>query len=275
MHALVKIQLRTISEDDGKMLINIRNGEPSADVVVLVPTLSGTIFGYLEIVAKLPKHVRVLGLEYAGIDETIQYQAALYADRLAADLAGQRLHLVGWCFGGTVGFEVAAQLERRGMVPASTIVLDAPLPQAEDLARPFLQIERQFVELFTNVRDDATRYASLVDMKDKINAWGIKTSDADLDMIYTRFIRNYSRWLRYEPSMVQSHVILLKAMRPRWTPENFRSWPAIARDLSVIPVDATHAAIANGCGADATVAFVRAPDESRTLSDLSLAGDAA
>ena len=66
---------------------------------------------------------------------SIRSMAASYADRLQAVYPAGSYKLLGWSFGGVVAHELAIELQRRGCVVESLVLLDAPVIANKVIAR--------------------------------------------------------------------------------------------------------------------------------------------
>ena len=91
----------------------------------------GHVLFYRHLAKRLGPEQPVFGLQPLGLDgdhaplPTIEQMAALYADELCSVQPDGPYHLVGYCIGGTVGLEIARELERRGQRVARLVVLDS------------------------------------------------------------------------------------------------------------------------------------------------------
>ncbi len=113
------------------------------DVLHCFPGIGGlSAFTYLPLAGELVRECRVLGYQLMGASDGeratlhLRGAAARLASRVEANSGGKPIHLVGFSFGGIMAFEVAAQLETRGIRVASVSVLDtAPLGKRERFNR--------------------------------------------------------------------------------------------------------------------------------------------
>ncbi|WP_082970290.1 non-ribosomal peptide synthetase, partial [Mycobacterium sp. E2989] len=70
-----------------------------------------------------------------GQPESIRGMAERYADRLQSAYPDGPYKLLGWSFGGVVAHELAIELQRRGCVVQSLVLLDAPYSAAKGVPR--------------------------------------------------------------------------------------------------------------------------------------------
>ena len=103
--------------------------------LVLVHPVGGTVFCYRELARRLGPDRPVYGLSSVPPDaggespETIEEMASAYLDALP--VLNDDLVLGGWSLGGVVAFEMARQLQDRGVRPR-LVLIDSPAPRPGD-----------------------------------------------------------------------------------------------------------------------------------------------
>lgn len=118
-------------------VIRMWEGSDAAPLV-LFHAMSGTVHGYRELVANLPKAIPVFGVQHlprqAALD-SMQAMAEHYADLLVARFSDtRRPRLAGWSFGGALAYETSVALERRGWRRLRPVIIDLAAPSGPDPA---------------------------------------------------------------------------------------------------------------------------------------------
>jgi thioesterase domain-containing protein len=105
--------------------------------MVAVPGIGGNVVGLYALAKELSRARPLFGLQSRGLDgraeplDTIEAIASDFAEA-ALEVGGGGVHLMGACWGAVVAFELARQLEARGVTVASLSLVDpAPLLRAE------------------------------------------------------------------------------------------------------------------------------------------------
>jgi amino acid adenylation domain-containing protein len=98
--------------------------------VVLIHPIGGTVFCYLDLVARLAPGrpcyaIQASGLAAAPPLASVDAMAHHYAELVERALGGGPCHLFGWSFGGVVALELARAMALRGRDVVSTTLLDS------------------------------------------------------------------------------------------------------------------------------------------------------
>lgn len=97
---------------------------------------AGTVLFMRELAASLDRERPVYGLQSEGQDggrlvhDTIEKMAALYLREIRSVQPEGPYHIGGYCFGGTVAFEIARQLRDEGQDASFVGLVNAPCPTA-------------------------------------------------------------------------------------------------------------------------------------------------
>jgi amino acid adenylation domain-containing protein len=134
-------------ESGGGLVVPLSPGRAGVAPLFLLPPTAGSPFPYLQLVAELDPALPVFGLQAPGFApgedpvHTIEELAARFvADLLPA--AGDRpIRLAGWSQGGSVAFEMAAQLEKAGRAVEHLCVIDATVLGVDDYGNPLPDID--------------------------------------------------------------------------------------------------------------------------------------
>lgn len=111
--------------------ISVLREAPGCPRLFLAHSTPGDVLGYGNLVHALGPGIAVFGFSSLGLTEparahdTIEGMASYYVDWLLKAYPGGPYHLAGWCYGGTVVFEMAAQLARRGHEVGVVGLIDA------------------------------------------------------------------------------------------------------------------------------------------------------
>jgi thioesterase domain-containing protein len=105
-------------------------------VLYLAHATPGDVMGYGNLVYHLRKDQAVCGLSSLGLHDldrahdSIEAMAGYYVEHLLKHQPNGPYHLGGWCYGGTVAYEMARQLVAQGHEVALLALIDcyAPLP---------------------------------------------------------------------------------------------------------------------------------------------------
>ncbi|NEO43945.1 MAG: amino acid adenylation domain-containing protein [Moorea sp. SIO4A3] len=91
----------------------------------------GSAFVYTQLANYLDADQPLYGIDARGLQEgephdRVEEMASYYLEALQAIQPQSPYHLLGWCFGGLVAFEIAQQLQRQGQTVAFLGLLDIP-----------------------------------------------------------------------------------------------------------------------------------------------------
>ncbi|MFW6689470.1 non-ribosomal peptide synthetase [Streptomyces sp. MAR4 CNX-425] len=120
-------------------LVTMRDGEAGRRPLFLFHPFGGTVFCYVELTRHLPRDRPVLALEAPGIENegeaevSVEAMATRYLAHVReAQPTGPYL-LGGWCFGGVIAYEVAAQLRAAGEEIELVAAIDSRAPIEENI----------------------------------------------------------------------------------------------------------------------------------------------
>ena len=112
-------------------LIELQKGKKGKNPFYLMHTPPGDLLGYVNLVKGLDNDIPVYGFRSIGLDdanlchETIPGMASYYIEKLIEIQPEGPYLLGGWCLGGTVAFEMAQQLSKKGKKVDLLAVFDA------------------------------------------------------------------------------------------------------------------------------------------------------
>jgi acyl-CoA synthetase (AMP-forming)/AMP-acid ligase II/thioesterase domain-containing protein/acyl carrier protein len=119
------------------------------------PGLNGSTFGYRHLVAHLDSLHTAYGLNIrswfaATSGVSVESMAANYVAEIERVVPpGGKVIVVGHSFGGTIAFEVASQLRKKGMIDPLPVIIDMPAVNAPGMqARSF---QRQLLDALRNL----------------------------------------------------------------------------------------------------------------------------
>jgi len=118
---------------EGDGLVTFRKGVAAGSILLIHP-IGGSVFCYGDLVSNLALERSVYGIRAMGLragdvlPASIEAMAEQYCSWVRACGASLPFHIVGWSFGGLVGFEMSRQLECAGKPAASLTLIDTPLP---------------------------------------------------------------------------------------------------------------------------------------------------
>ena len=115
-------------------VLRLREGRAGRAPLVLVHPIGGTSILYRELADALGGDRAVLGLQAPGVEgeapplDSVQALAAHHLTTLERQGFEPPTLLAGISLGGSIAFEMASLLERRGRPPAAVVLLDSPGP---------------------------------------------------------------------------------------------------------------------------------------------------
>lgn len=235
-----------------------------------VPGLNGSAFGCRHLADHLDPSHAAYGLNFglwsaAASGVTVESMAANYVVEIERLLPpGKKAIVVGYSFGGTIAFEVASQLRKRGIVDSLPVIIDMPAlntpgMQVRSVPRQLLDVIRNLppwiAQEVANFRPRSFLLRSYGNLRRIVRAMGGRPPAEELDpMIYfgegdlpkafqTFLTAMYSAMHTYVPARYEGKVVLLRAK----VPTLFRShhitmgWESVAaRGLEVHLIPGRH-----------------------------------
>ena len=283
---------QAMRSDSGGAMVSVFRAGGERCAFFFVAGLNGSALSYAHVAGALSAAHAAYGLGVrsrvaASAGVTVESMAAEYVTEIERLVAAEgKAVVVGYSFGGTIAFEVAAQLQRRGVVRALPVVIDMPAVNAEGV-RPRTAL-RQVMDVARNLpawltqelmhfhpRAFALRsYGNLRRMARAVGGRAetekldplIYFGKANLPQAYQDFLSAmYQALLRYVPKPFAGKVVLLRAK----VPTLFRSarvtmgWELVARggvevqmipgrhdDCLAEPFGRNLAAVLEGCAAE-------------------------
>jgi thioesterase domain-containing protein/acyl carrier protein len=151
-------------------------------------------------------------------DTSIHGMAATYADRILARYPDGPYKILGWSFGAVVAHEVAVELQRRGRVVHSLILLDPVFSANKFIAKLTAnRISAKSLELDGQILEQILR-TTAIDMPAQ--------SAPLLDFMVHSVKANQRRLLEHEPGMFNGDLVIFAAAR------NSGETPAVSRPKS-------------------------------------------
>lgn len=229
--------------DDGEpeelsCVVPIRTHE-GAPRLFCVHAGGGHVLFYRELALAIGDAASVYGLQPVGIDgrerplDTIEAIATRYLAEMRRVQPDGPYHLLGYCFGAAVVFEMAHQLRATGEPEPSVVLVDSSAPRPRRRSLPERLVDgikrhlplrrRHIVRALT--RDTARR--------------------REIDMEILQGLCE-DAFLRYQPSPYTGRMLFLQGgeseewERPYWGTGFLEDWYAIAPDLEVLRFDCDH-----------------------------------
>jgi thioesterase domain-containing protein len=113
-------QRAMVGAEDKESPISVLREAEGGGRLFLCHSTPGDVLGYGNLVHALGEGISVYGFSSLGLQDperahgTIEEMAAYYVEHLLKRFPEGPYHLAGWCYGGTVAHEMAAQLARAG-----------------------------------------------------------------------------------------------------------------------------------------------------------------
>jgi phthiocerol/phenolphthiocerol synthesis type-I polyketide synthase E len=108
------------ADDESPSLVEIQVGDGSRPPLFLIHAEGGHVLMYRDLARELGPEWSVFGIQSRGLDgesqpsNSIEEMAGRYISEIRSVQAEGPYYLGGWCLGGTIGFEMARQLEEAG-----------------------------------------------------------------------------------------------------------------------------------------------------------------
>jgi acyl-CoA synthetase (AMP-forming)/AMP-acid ligase II/thioesterase domain-containing protein/acyl carrier protein len=205
------------------------------------PGLNGSTFGYRHLAAHLDSLHSAYGLNVRSwftvtSEASVESMAANYVAEIERAVPpGGKVIVVGHSFGGTIAFEVASQLRRRGIVDPLPVIVDMPAVNAP--GRPAPTLRRQLLDALRNLpawtakeavhfRPRAFLLRSYGTLRRMLRALGgrpaaeefdplIYFGEANLPEAYQTFLTvMYQAMQSYVPRRYEGKIVLLRAKVP-------------------------------------------------------------
>src|SRR3990167_10110922 len=135
-------QVELINDELGlrknSLIVPLNHGEEHPLVVFIHP-LGGTLFGYKKLVNQLDTRRTILGIQEQFFNESIrpysslEEQASVYINQINNHLKEDEVILAGHSSGGTIAFEMASQLLRKGRKVKHLIMFDSWVDVPQDI----------------------------------------------------------------------------------------------------------------------------------------------
>lgn len=127
------VSFQAVEEGGWSCLVTLRGGR-GRPPVYMMHTTPGDVLGYTDLVRELGADQPCYGLQSVGLHDpscahrSIEEMASHYLDALRRHQPEGPYHLVGWCYGGVVAYEMAQQLVAQGQRVGLLGLIDSPAP---------------------------------------------------------------------------------------------------------------------------------------------------
>jgi thioesterase domain-containing protein/acyl carrier protein len=184
--------------------------------------------------------------------ESIRSMAASYADRLQAVYPAETYKLLGWSLGGVVAHELAIELQRRGCVVESLVLLDDAFSANLFIASEQASDESQILEhiLRTNRIDipeqsEPLTYPHAAELiRQQLEVVEFAPASKELLEFMVQSVTGNQLYLQeHVPDVFDGDMVVFSAARSRNENDssNPQSWrPYVAGDITTYSVDCTH-----------------------------------
>nr|WP_275539675.1 alpha/beta fold hydrolase [Mediterraneibacter gnavus] len=164
----------------------LREGEGEGEEIFLIHAGSGEVGVYVELCKHIDKKYKCWAFhaldrkEISPENIEMETLAAIYIKNLKKVKPHGPYNLIGWCVGGTIAYEIAAQLEKQGEVVKHLTLINSNAPSAESrerIVRFDTLSETALVERF------AGQYREKVENKDIAEIWETVLLDVQQGLI--------------------------------------------------------------------------------------------
>ena len=231
--ASLAARIRNNSDQSSGMNITLRAGVDTQPLWLFHP-IGGNVFCYLELVRQLNPSRPVIAFQAPGLDDmnaaevSIESMASLYLEQLRQLQPEGPYLLGGWCFGGTLAFEVARQLQGVGELVDGVVLIDTRAPIeanvpsdsddatllswfARDLATPYGKSLRVAPEILRELPPE-NMFSHVLDEAKAIGVLPLDADVAALERYYQVYIGNGIALRLYFPEPEALPLLLLRAI---------------------------------------------------------------
>jgi thioesterase domain-containing protein len=143
-----------MQNDPGCEAVVVFNARGAGCPLFFAPGLNGSAIGYQHLAAHLeslhPAYGLNIGSWFTTSDVSVESMAANYVVEIERVIpAGGKVIVAGHSLGGTIAFEVASQLRKRGIVDPLPVIIDMPAMNAPGMQAP--TIPRQLLDVLRNL----------------------------------------------------------------------------------------------------------------------------
>jgi thioesterase domain-containing protein len=182
---------------------------------------------------------------------SIRDMAKNYADRIQGVYPIGPYNLLGWSFGGVVAHELAIELQRRGCVIASLILLDAQpsidsnvtLPDHALVEQSILEEVVRFYRIGIPEQDGPLTYEQIDELVRERGAVEFHRYKQLLHFIVQNINSSMALHRAHEPGVFNGDMIIFSPVRNESDRSSspLQNWrPYVAGDITVYPIDCTH-----------------------------------
>lgn len=224
----------TLVEQGGQqrhgVLVQLTQGAQDAEQLFLIHPVGGHVLCYQALAGLLPEFsVHGLQASFGPREEypsTLEEMASRYADAVARQAAGRRVHLGGWSMGAVLALSVARELERRCVELAPLLLID---PWARDasvpatawttatMVRGFLNDVLREQTALPDVAEAEDRLGYLVRCEDHLRQAGrpLPLNRQELVQLFDLYCRNSSLLREHEPVRPATPLFMVRALQAR------------------------------------------------------------
>ncbi|MCA9582011.1 MAG: AMP-binding protein, partial [Myxococcales bacterium] len=243
------VQVASTAKDLESLITLQPEGERTP--IYFTHSLPGDLLGYGALVHRLGSDQPCYGLQSLGLlDPTrahtsITGMADYYAELVHTFQPEGPLHLVGWCFGSHIAFEMARALERRGRKVTSIAMLEA---------FPALTREEYLVKRLSVLRSrglrGAFRYAAErlqgrgVEVLDREGQFALEARSGVFEHRMVVYEKNMTALREYHSAPYEGRVLLVrvKDQPAALLPDDY-GWGELIPNLEIAVVDSAHEAM--------------------------------
>jgi thioesterase domain-containing protein/acyl carrier protein len=230
-----------VQSDASSDVVIVFNSDGAGCPFFFAPGLNGSTFEYRHLAGHLDSSHAAYGLNIRSwftvtSDASVESMAANYVAEIERVVPpGGKVIVVGHSFGGTIAFEIASQLRRRGIVDPLPVVVDMPALNAP--GRPVHTLQRQLLDALRNLpawtakevihfHPRAFLLRSYGTLRRMLRALGgrppakeldplVYFGEANLPRAYQIFLTAmYQAMHRYVPAQYEGKIVLLRAKIP-------------------------------------------------------------
>ncbi|HNX00111.1 MAG TPA: amino acid adenylation domain-containing protein [Candidatus Cloacimonadota bacterium] len=247
------MQIKTDEKTFGSFsLVELRKGNPKYPPLFLIHPLPGDVLGYVNLVRRIDPEQPVYGFQAYGLldpdkaHKTIPEMAAYYISIIEKMNIPKGYMLAGWCYGGSIAFEMAQQLRTKGITLPNLFLFDTFAFNPVDELKKRYSSHRMGVYIKNTFRiphlirvklkEKKNGYQVMFDRENIFQEQGIFINRSIVRMINLESVFKWT--MDWYPGRIT--VFSAKVQHPSMMHDKEMAWKIFADRYKIHRIDATH-----------------------------------
>ncbi len=233
-------------------LVELQKGNSKKTPLYLVHPLPGDLLGYVNLIRHLPADLPIYGFQAPGLMnpdkalESVEETAAHYVRIIKERHPGGAVYIGGWCFGGTVAYEMMQQLRWKKVDVKHLFLFDTWA------FRPVESLRKKYFKSKIKLLVELGLKETLRILKTKIrNRFGNHQNFGDEDTFFDQGMfanrsavrkKNIAAVCRYNYRPCKGGVVLFKALQQpaSFVDDPYMAWDIFVEKVQMFKINATH-----------------------------------